>query len=86
MQASLGPQMALAPTEMFDTEDHQVSASLKAGLLKLGSELHSCLQTDPSWVASVSWRILLSLLLTMLAAGCRALVIKSANLPRASIN
>lgn len=52
VQASLSPQMDLAPTEMFDIEDHQgsdISASLKAGLPTLGSELHLCLQTGPSW-------------------------------------
>lgn len=52
MQASLSPQTDLAPTEMFDIDNHQgsdVSASMKAGLPILGSELHLCLQTGPSW-------------------------------------
>lgn len=96
MQASLSPQTDLAPTEMFDIDDHQgsdVSASLKAGLPISGSELHLCLQTGPTRAVGglpVTLPCLLhtpvSLLLAMLAAGFRALVIKSANLPRASIN
>lgn len=99
MQASLSPQMSLAPTEMFDIEDLARGWVIFLSLWWqnhqcLDPELYLCLQTtDPflAWVASlwlcpVSWHILLSLLLSMLPAGCRALMITSANLHRASIN
>lgn len=95
-QASLSLQVGLAPTEMFDIEDHQgrsfhLSEGRTTDVWILSSPC-ALRQASPGqgvaspWLCPVSWRILVSLLLCMLLAGCRALVIKSADLHRASTN
>lgn len=95
-QASLSPQVGLPPTEMFGIEDHQGrSFCLSEGRTTnvwIPSSTCALRQASPGqgvaspWLCPVSWHILVSLLLCMLLAGCRALVIKSADLHRASTN
>ena len=94
---SSGLRCALALTEMSDIEDISLPPLRQdhQGLCSSNRTLSSTCafrQAPPGhWEASygpavVFWHVLISLFLSMLLAGCRALMIKSVNLLRAQLD